>query len=504
MKNLKYLISLVLLVVAANSCQKFDDLEADPNRPSEVPPSLVLRGVLKDMYYAPWSDEQRWNQYWCSNYNYYDNNEYWTGSADLRFTTLKNVQKMEEEALRIGLNAENSFNATGKFFRAYFYYDMTMKVGDLPLSEALQGQGNVAPAYATQKDIFKQILSWCDAANTSLAGLIAGGQTTNDAFYFKQGDFYFNGDLTQWQKAVNAFKLRVLVQLSKKEADADLNVKQEFAKILGDPAKYPLMEGNDDNLGFIFNSVADKYPFNPDNFGFYADRYNTSATYVNTLASLQDPRVYVVAEPAAAKLAAGFTALDFESYVGAPSDEGLDAMATKVQGGEYSRISKARFFSNYQGEPSIQIGYSEMCFSIAEGINRGWGTGDAKAWYDKGITASMNFYGIMDASAIAGYLNRPATGYTGNNAAGLSQILVQKYLAMAQHAGFEGYFNWRRTATPSFFQGGPGTGNSGVIPRRFQYPTSERDNNTKNYQTALDRQFGNKDDSINDELWIVK
>ena len=75
MKNLKYLLSLLAIVLAANSCQKFDELEADPNRSTEVPPSLILRGVLKDMYNDPWSDELRYNQYWASNYNYYDNNE---------------------------------------------------------------------------------------------------------------------------------------------------------------------------------------------------------------------------------------------------------------------------------------------------------------------------------------------------------------------------------------------------------------------------------------------
>lgn len=498
MKNIKYLLSLLAIVLAANGCQKFDELESDPNRSTTVPPSLVLRGILKDLYYAPWSDEQRWNQYWCSNYNYYDNNEYWTGSASLRYTTLKNVQKMENEAARIGLPEVNAYSSLGKFFRAYFFYDMTMKVGDLPLAQALQGAENVAPAYDSQKDIFKQVLAWLEEANTQLGSRISAADNT------LEGDIYFDGDLRQWQKAVNAFKLRVLVQLSKKEGETDLNIKQEFAKILGDPSKYPLMESNDDNLQFLFNSVNDKYPFNPDNFGFYADRYNTSATYVSTLAALEDPRVFAVAEPAAAKLAAGYTALDFESYVGAPSDEGLDAMATKVQGGEYSRISKARYFSSYEGEASIQIGYPEMCFSIAEGINRGWAAGDAKSWYDKGVTASMNFYDVTDLSAITAYLNRPNTAYKGNNADGLTQILVQKYLSMSQHSGFEAYFNWRRTGLPVFFQGGPGTGNSGLIPRRFQYPTSERDNNTVNYNAALQRQFGNTDDSINEELWIVE
>ncbi|MFN0216841.1 MAG: SusD/RagB family nutrient-binding outer membrane lipoprotein [Saprospiraceae bacterium] len=499
MKNIKFLLSFFLLVLAANSCQKFDELEADPNKSTTVPPSLVLRSVLVDMYNAPWSDEQRWNQYWCSNYNYYDNNEYWTGSASLRFTTLKNVQKMEEEAARIGLPSVNAYSALGKFFRAYFYYDMTMKVGDLPLTQALLGSENTAPAYDSQKDIFKQILVWLEEANTDLAARIVAADNT------LAGDIYFNGNLSKWQKTVNALKLRVLIQLSKREAtDADLNLKQEFAKIIGDPVKYPLMESNDDNLQYLFNNVTEKYPFNPDNFGFYADRYNTSATYVSTLASLKDPRVFAVAEPAAAQLAAGFTAADFEAYVGAPSDEGLDEMATKVQGGIYSRISKARYFSNYQAEPSIQIGYPEMCFSIAEGINRAWGAGDAKAWYDKGITASMNFYEITDASAITAYLNRPESAYKGNNADGLTQILVQKYLALSQHSGLEGYYNWRRTNTPFFYQGGPGTGNSGVIPNRFQYPTSERDNNTVNYNAALTRQFGTQIDNINDKLWIVK
>lgn len=505
MKNLKYLISLLLVVVAANSCQKFDDLAVDPNRSTEVPPGLLLRGILKDMYHAPWNAEQRWNQYWCSNYNYYDNNEYWTGAAGLRYSTLKNVLKMEEEAIRVGLPATNTFTAMSKFFNAYFYYDMTMKVGDLPLTEALKGADNIKPAYDSQKEIFKQILVWLDESNTLLTAQLAGGQTLDEKFYFNSFDFYFNGDLAKWQKVVNAFRLRVLIQLSKKaNTDTDLNLKSEFAKIISDVAQNPLLESNAENLQFLYNTSSDKYPFGPDNYGRFVDRYNTSATYVNTLASMGDPRVFVVAEPASAKLAAGYTPQDFEAYVGAPSDESLDVMATKEQGGEYSRINYNRFFATYFGEPSVQIGYPEQCFNIAEGINLGWATGNAQDWYNKGIKASMASYSITDATVLAEYLSRPPVAYKGNNADGLEQILIQRYLALAQHSGLEAYYNWRRTAKPFFFQGGPGTGNSGVIPRRFQYPTTERDNNTVNYKAALRNQFGNEDDNVNNELWIVK
>jgi hypothetical protein len=497
MKNILYFLSIVALIATAASCAKFDDLEADPNRSTQVPPSLVLRGVLRDLYVAPWDSESQYCQYYCINYNYYGNNEYWSGAAGLRFTTLKNVIKMEEEATRIDLPAVNAYSALGKFLRAYFYYDMTMKVGDLPLKDALKGQENIAPAYDSQKEIFKQILVWLDEANTDLAARIAVADNT------LQGDIYFDGDLRKWQKTVNTFKLRVLTQLSKKSGEGDLNIQQEFTKILGDPTKYPIQTGLGDNLEFKYNSVTDKYPVNPDNFGFDALRNNLSATHVNLLARLQDPRVFVTAEPTSYAIdSLGLSATDFAAYVGAPFDESVDEMATKVQAGRYSLINRARYYSSYTAENCIQVGYPEMCFNIAEAIHRGWVSGDAGEWYKRGITASMAFYGFTDATVVNNYINRSEIKYVSGVDQSLTNILEQKYIALFMHSGMESYFTWRRTGIPAFAAGGAGTGNSGVIPRRFQYPTSERDNNKTNYQTALQRQFGNTNDNINDKLWI--
>jgi hypothetical protein len=497
MKYIKFLVFAAILAISAVGCQKFDELESDPNRSTSASPSLVLRGVLKDLYYAPWDNESQWCQYWCINYNYYGTNEYWTGSARFRYTTLKNVLKMEEEAQRINLPATNAYSALGKFLRAYFYYDMTMRVGDIPMSQALLGAENVFPKYDDQKAVFQQILKWLDEANRDLATRIAVADNT------LQGDIYYNGDLRKWQKAVNAFRLRVLVQASKKAAD--LNVAADFAKILNDPAQYPVFESNSDDLAFVYNSVTDKYPTNPDNFGFDALRNNMSATHIGLLTSLKDPRVFVVAEPGTYYTdTLGLSRTDFNAYVGAPFDEGLDAMTSKAQGGYYALIGRKRYYGGYTAEPGVQIGYAEMCFNIAEGIQRGWWNGSASAWYNKGITASMNFFGISDNAAITAYLEQDKVAYKGNNTEGLKQILEQRYLALFQQAGLESYFHWRRTGQPTFAFGGPGTGNSGVIPRRFQYPTSERDNNSANYKEALSRQFGNTNDSVNDELWIVQ
>jgi hypothetical protein len=86
---------------------------------------------------------------------------------------------------------------------------------------------------------------------------------------------------------------------------------------------------------------------------------------------------------------------------------------------------------------------------------------------------------------------------------GLKQIISQKYLSFYQNSGMEGYFNFRRTGFPNFTSNGPGTGNSGLIPKRYQYPTSERTNNNANCQAATARQVGGSDD-INAEMWILK
>jgi hypothetical protein len=494
----KYILFSLLFTLAFTSCQDFEELEKDPNKPGEVPPSLLFTNILYNTYYAPWSDEHRWNQFWCSNYAYYDDQEYdWT-TTYFNYDRLKNVNKMIEEAERVGLAKNNPYSAIGKFFMAYFYVDMSLRLGDLPLSEALQMLDNVAPKYDTQKAVFKQVLTWLEESNTDLQELI----NNNDKSL--SGDFMLGNDLKKWQKVVNSYKLRVLITLSKKEADADLNVKALFAAVVNNPTKYPVISSLADNLKFTFNSSTDKYPLNQDNYGQTATRNNMSATYLNTLVSLKDPRTFIVADPAPAKISAGLTAQDYEAYVGASSGESLDDMSTKMLNGEYSPISKSKYYSSYTGEPCIQVGYSEVCFNIAEAINRGWITGNAEEYYIKGIKASWTFHGVTSVDEKwTSYYAQSSVKLSTTAADALKQILTQKYLAFFQNSGWEAYNNYRRTGVPVFLTG-PGTANSGRIAKRWQYPSSERTSNPYNYNAALTSQFGSTTDDINAEMWIYK
>ncbi|MET1055026.1 MAG: SusD/RagB family nutrient-binding outer membrane lipoprotein [Pedobacter sp.] len=532
MKNIIkiYVLPLVILL-AATSCKKsFEDLTINNNKPSSVPASLLFNGVLNSMADLPEEMPEVYNQYYLYNYDYYGNNRYDLSYGDDYYKTLKNVVAMETAATNNGGAAVNPYEAVGKFFKAYFFSKMSLEMGDIPMSQALNGLNTLEPAYDTQKAVMLQSLAWLESANTDMAQLVAnpslggsgdGGTLSNDIFY--------GNDLSKWQKAVNALRLRLLVQLSKKTADADMNVAAQFASIVNNPAKYPLMSGVDDNLQYTYVTPSNFYPSNPNNFGQSGSRKNTSATYISLLTQLKDPRVFVTAEPARYAVDnLKQSPTDFGSFIGADAGEDLSTMYKNAGDQKYSFINRKHYYSTYTGEPTIQIGYAEQQFNIAEGINRGWAAGDASTYYKAGIKASMNGYGIPDNGIFIAYFYRPgstdvtkASNYdnysiTANfdayyaqpsvayaaGTAGLTRILQQKYIALFRHSGLESYFTYRRTGIPTFTTG-PGTGNGTRIATRFLYPEAERTSNAANYNKALQSQFGGNDD-INGIMWILQ
>lgn len=601
------LFATALSLVLLGSCQNYNELVKNPNLPTSVPPSLILTGVLEHMNNEnAWSGKQGSQsaaQFYVSTYDYYGTNNY--DQAPFVKTTnnfeyagvLQNLVQMDIESKNAGKPDLNPYSALSKFLKAYYYNLMSQKLGDLPLSEALQGEKNIAPKYDAQKAVYIQILAWLDEANADLAKLIAANDAT------LTGDIYLGNDLTKWQKVVNSFTLRVLVSLSIKASDPDLNIKSKFAAIIADPAKYPVFTGLSDNLQYTFNAAYNPYPKNPTSLGRDGTRENVASTYVGLVAGLKDPRTFIAATPAPrqvenriVKIISGGTTTatvttkpahpfvggetvvisgasvngynstvviqsvpndstltytvsagladiprkpkvngsdvsvgnvgkqisDFTAYLGAPAGLSMGALGTNAQGGFYSYVNALRYSADFAGskaEPAIIIGYPELCFNIAEGINLGWATGNAGTYYVNGITASMSFLGITEqgsitvgnlngsaiygsvTTSIASYLAQPAVQYQGG-ATGRTQILNQKYIAFWQNSNWEAFFNQRRTGIPVFSQG-PGNGNGNKIAVRWQYPRSEADANATNYAAAVQSQYGGTDD-LNGVMWILK
>lgn len=535
MKRKIYTVAAIaVLSLSLGSCsKKFEAYSPNPNEPSVVPPSELMRSILANMYIAPFGQEERNDQYTCSNYNYYDDNAYWDGVfhsqfATLNYGTLTNVLNMETAAQTAAGSTNNPYDAMAKFFKAYFFVTMTMKVGDLPMTDALQGLQNFTPKYDTQKAIFIQALKWLDSANTEMGALNA----TGTAYEFS-GDSYFADfigsapAMVEWQKVFNAYRLRVLVELSNQASDPDLTVASQFAAIIGNPTKYPLMTSMSDNLEFQYNAQYNNYPNSSLVYGTQTLRYNMAAAYTDSAASFNDLRVMMVAEPARGL---GHPDTSYASYRGANSGLPLSTMTLGVTSNTsniYSLIGRHRYYETLVGEPTFIISYPEMCLNIAEGINRGWAAGSAAQWYQTGIFADFGFYGVVDGTnqvvlqkpsgaldddttytvhfSYSGYMAQPLVAYAGNNARGLEQILEQKYLVMFRNSGLEGYYQWRRTGVPGFLQGPAqsGYGNGGNIPLRFQYPIDEAQANTANYQAAVQSQYGGND-NINQKMWLLQ
>ncbi|MGY3055117.1 hypothetical protein ACVWYG_003328 [Pedobacter sp. UYEF25] len=531
-KTLTKYVLLAVVLLSVTSCKKsFQELTKNNNKPNNVPASLLFNGVLNKLADLPDGQKEIYSQYYLYNYDYYGNNRYDFGSGDDDYTTLKNVVAMEQQAAATGGAAINPYEALGKLFKAYFFSKMSLEMGDIPMTEALKGLNNLEPAYDSQKAVMLQSLDWLESANDDLAAIIKNPASagTGEGAVLKN-DIFFNNDLSKWQKTVNALQIRLLVQLSKKTSDTDLKVITRFSNIINNPTKYPLMGSTADNLQYTFLAPNNYYPQNPNNFGQSGSRKNMSSTYVGLLTSLRDPRVFVTAEPARDLVdKQGKSPTDFSSFLGAGAGLDLGLMYNNAGLQKYSFINRKYFFSTYTGEPSIQIGYPELMFNIAEGINRGWAIGaNAETYYVAGIKASMASYGIPENGSFAAYFYRPGstdvtklanydtynitvnfTGYYTQptvkyvaGSAGLNFILQQKYLALFRHSGLESYFTYRRTGVPTF-NIGDATGNGGRIANRFQYPDAERTANTAHYQAALDAQFNGNDD-INGVIWILK
>ena len=541
MKYLKHIITFCAGAVLMLSCKKqIEEKQVNPNDPETVPAQLILGTVLTDISGTgsagrlgginSWDNVHAWNQYHCQNYDYYGNNIYsWTGdnaSFD-PYLVMKNVDKMDSEYTVRGGATINPYEVIGRFVKSYYFYNLTMLFGDVPLTNALQGAANLAPAYTDQKDVFNYVLNQLDTANTEMTELVAKG----DYSLSSSQDIYYAGDLSKWQKAVNAYKLRVLIELSAKASDGTLNIPAQFAAIVNNPAKYPLFTSQADDLEFTYNpggtNTYSTYPFNPSNFGSIAQRYNMAATYVSTLTNLMDPRVFITCEPAAALWGNDPNPCQYKFFVGASTGEPLSTMYPNASAGKYSFINRKRYYSNFTGEPDVLVGYKEMLFNIAEATERGWLTGNAETYYKKGIIQSMSFYGIdtSDATYTAyflplggnsvaqvqaypfnfdfpSYYAQPSVALSAAPATAINQIVLQKYITLFENSGYEAYYNWRRMGEPAF-QSGTGVGNNGVIPRRWAYPVSEQLQNTKNWKAAVStQQFSN--DDLNQVMWLLK
>ena len=489
----KILLPVFIAAAAFCSCESFSEMNTNPNSPTEVPADLLLPKVCQNAFTRStdgmYADKMVIQTDGHSEDQFFEWNR---GSFDTYTDELLQLEKMKEEALRTG---DTVYIPLYKFMRSFHYYELTLRFGDIPYSDALKGQseGNYNPKYDTQEEVFAGILDQLAEADEELAASPAADVI--------EGDIIYSGDKMKWRRLINSFRLKVLLTLSHKATVGGHNIAQEFASV----ARLPLMESNADNgqLAYI-DQEGNRYPqFNAQWSGYYMDK-----TYVDRMAERRDPRLFLFCLPTTEASEAGKAVNDFTAYAGGDPTVPYGDNITLVSKGQISQIN-SRFRTDPTEEPTMLMGYAELQQVLAEAAVRGWIGGDARQYYENGVRASFEFYETyateysqyVTQDAAATYLAGPLVKFddTLTDEQKIERIIFQKYCVSFYQGGWDPFFENLRTGYPGFAHLA-----STPIPYRWMYPDTEYRYNTQNVEEAITRQFGANNDRTTAMPWWLK
>ncbi len=466
MKKFKYIyITLITgLVLTSSSCEKFYDINKDPDAIVEAPLSTILTSVTVNVGYFSASDLNRYSTLIMQQFSGQSNGTLnQTQEYDKYLITGNDANNLFSSAYATILNdieiiitratAEGSPNYSGvaKLLKAYMYQNMVDAFGDLPYTEAQKLTGNVAPKYDDDEQIYKSLITLIDAGITEVNATTSKQVPGNNSTIYPTS---FASARTNWVKFANTLKLRILLHYSEK--DPAFLTSQMNALV----ASGQFFATNADNFQMNFiNGAGSRNPF--DQFETGRPGYLVAGDrIVGIMNTKNDPRraTYFTAFP---------TAPFFRgAMVGAPNNSTLfSKLHTYLRGNLTGTV--------YTGDAPVRmLTFAEYNFIRAEASLRFGVTGSAQAFFNAGITASLQAAGVSAADQ-ATYLAANGT-LTGTPAQQLQQLIEEKYVA---NYGIlmEPWTDWRRTGHPALTL--PSNAVTTFVPRSLYYPQSEVDTN---------------------------
>ncbi|MVT11762.1 SusD/RagB family nutrient-binding outer membrane lipoprotein [Chitinophaga tropicalis] len=539
-------IGVAAVSLMLSSCTKnFEELNTNPSvSPSADPKDLIVSAEYKivdrdfEWFYDNYTYIMRWMQFVSSNptgtypaifvvptnsnylyRDFYVNVGRYTSQIQAVVGELPETEKAKYQ----------NVVAIAKILQAYTAWRMSDNNGSIPYTEALSARtgGTFTPKYDSQSELFGV---WDAEVKAAVATLAANA--ANQVSY-GTSDIFYSGDAAKWAKAGNALRLKMAMRQYKR---TPAKTSEIVTDVLASPAG--LFTSNAEEWKFISASTtfARGGNWNPDNgSGFVAPKNMVDFMYENS-----DPRIRIFYQENSYRqtlidslvtgggLSAG-TTYNPRRYVGAPSSQDARNNAAYAQlfraktynitiGGKASTVTvdtvsrvQTRLFDLDQaagaqnGAKYTQpiITYAEVCFMMAELVERGITSGDAADWYNKGVTASIQAYDamgnlaqVLDYTAVApaeitAYLSAADIAYTGTQEEKLEKIAVQNFVNLFK-APHEAWGSWKRTGYPKegstilplepFFTSGV----KNTIPRRWvlPVPTNAQDN-IPNYNAAI-------------------
>ena len=479
-KQTLFLLGTVLIVITFGSCSKeLQKVNTNPNNLEKPDATTLLSNTIVSEFYSnaniAWGLGNGYSQYMSYSSAYYNqptrylpvsNEPYWIAmyEAARDANTLYGLGKTQNNPL---------LQAASLTLRSYAFAQLTELWGDIPFSQALQGDAGIyTPQYDAQQTVYT------DAA----AGIILSLRRADSLLKANPngligGDVLFNSNTASWRRFINALRLRYLLRVSSK-----MSVGAEMQSIVADAA---LMQNASQSAALALPTTT---PYNfvslTERSGDFAVKFLNSTLY-NAFASTGDTARISTLIAVHTGVAAG-APFSFSNYGGLP----LVADASSSQTNLSSNFN-ASFTSgtNKNVLKARVITYAEQEFILAEGALKGYITDMAKTHYNNGVTGAYTEFGI-DATTASNYLSHSGVAFDNSStAASMNQIITQKWMANINN-GFEGWIEYRRTGIPTFQDGGSLNLNNGKIPSRFLYPTTEKTINSTNYNTELQKMTG--------------
>jgi len=531
MKHFNFFI--FTFIIFLSSCNKFGDKNTDPTKSANLDPAievayaqqkfsgdvgiqervgLILTEPLVQQLGGGWANQ--YGQFYQRNLAYmsilWENNN------------ANDVRNIVDAELRSRNTSAQNLNAMARVVKVYVFARLTDLYGDIPYSKASTGftETNLAPAFDKQQDIYNDFFKQLDTA----ISLFKTGKdnVSNDVFY--------KGDINKWKKFTSSFRLRLALRIVKRDP---AKAKVEILKAFNDGVLMSnddiCMTRHDDNFNNYFNYTGNGMSSALRQGGFPSG-YRVHNSFINQLKNTNDPRLTILIrnywdEQAGANWETRIDITnDVKAQVGSFGvgttefvwDNWKNTITINNQTGglinvgnnsQKLQVAKSLMANN---APFFHMTYAESEFLLADAtIRLGLSLGaTAEEHYKNGLRAACQQ--LVYYPGTVAITDAAITQFIADNAfqPGKELELINTQLWINYFLnGPEAFANIRRSGFPVLPSGyrtdGYSNADTKVMPRRFEYPLTEKSLN-KNQVDIADQRMGGKDDWNNRVWWDMQ